>query len=129
MKPLQERKEDFYQEVAKFANVYDRHILRAFYEYWTETNPNGRKMLFEMKKVFQLSKRLARWKYNDETKFGTQLKEEKPKQRRFPNHPDRLYERNLSPQETMQFHKHLRDIGWEAIRVPGQAIVWKEVVR
>lgn len=65
-KTIEERKNDFMQEVAdKGLDKYPREMLRAFFDYWTEHNENGRKMRFEMQKVFNISGRLATW-YNKE---------------------------------------------------------------
>lgn len=33
-------------------------LAEDFFEYWTETNPNGRKMRFEMEPVFDISRRM-----------------------------------------------------------------------
>ena len=40
-------------------------MLNNFYRYWTEINDGGKKMRFEMEKVFQISSRLVTWHKND----------------------------------------------------------------
>ena len=46
-------------------------MLNNFYLYWTEINDGGKKMRFEMKKVFQLSSRLVTWYNNNYEKQKT----------------------------------------------------------
>ncbi len=36
-------------------------MLRAFYEYWTEHSPKGKKLRFEKETVFDVQKRLVTW--------------------------------------------------------------------
>ena len=40
-------------------------MIRAFFEYWTEKQPKGKKMRFEMQKVFDIKKRLVTWSSKD----------------------------------------------------------------
>ena len=61
-KTLEERKNDFMWKIAEVGKgVYPDEMLRAFFDYWSEHNENGKKMLFEMKKTFDIKKRLATW--------------------------------------------------------------------
>lgn len=55
------RAHTFQNQVAQFVNQYDKKMLRAFYDYWTEKNKTGTKMKFEMERTFEVSKRLATW--------------------------------------------------------------------
>lgn len=68
---------EFIERVARFnievinlklevRRILNQNQLMDFIEYWTEKNPNGRKMRFEKEKTFDISKRLKRWKRNDE---------------------------------------------------------------
>lgn len=43
----------------------DLNLLKEFSDHWTEHNENGRKMRFEMEKVFNIPKRMATWKKNN----------------------------------------------------------------
>ena len=57
-------------------------MIRQFFDYWTETNPNGDKMRFEKENTFDVSKRLARWKlnsynYNNSTSNEQRLQNER----------------------------------------------------
>lgn len=61
-KTLEEREKDFMWKIAEVGKgVYPDEMLRAFFDYWSEHNENGKKMLFEMKKTFDIKKRLATW--------------------------------------------------------------------
>lgn len=65
-KTIDERKNDFMQEVAdNGVEKYGQEMCREFFDYWTESNPNGKKMRFEMQKVFDIKKRLATWNKNN----------------------------------------------------------------
>ncbi len=73
-------KEDINAREEKFKIEVNNHIeysdeLRDnFIRYWTEKNPKGRKMRFEMQKTFEISKRLATFRKN-ETKWAPFQKE------------------------------------------------------
>ena len=67
---LEQRALDFRNDVAKHLNEYPKEMLRAFYDYWSESNEGGRKMKWEMQKTFNIPLRLATWKRN-ESKFNT----------------------------------------------------------
>lgn len=58
---LPNRKNQFYDHVAEFKETYPKEMLRKFYDYWSELNPSGTKMKFELQKTWELSKRLATW--------------------------------------------------------------------
>ena len=62
---FEEREKDFMQLLSPHLPEYGKEMLRAFFDYWTERNSNGKKMRFEMQKVFDINKRLATWKRND----------------------------------------------------------------
>jgi len=75
-KTLEERKSDFKLKVIGMIDVLGRDETKAFFEYWTEHNENGKKMRFEMEKTFGLSRRLATWKKKD--KSGSRFGENRP---------------------------------------------------
>lgn len=61
-KPIEERINDFMNEIAAVGkNVYPEKMLCDFFNYWSETNANGKKMRKEMQKTFDTKKRLATW--------------------------------------------------------------------
>lgn len=60
-KVLEERKVKFTMSLAPYANTYPREMLKQFRDYWCEHNEKGRKMRFEMQKVFNLKMRLKKW--------------------------------------------------------------------
>lgn len=61
-KSLDERKAEFYAKLVPYSGKYSKDVLRDFYDYWSESNENGKKMLCEMKKTFHIPGRLATWK-------------------------------------------------------------------
>ncbi len=63
-KLLLERKEDFRLKVNKFEVDYGLDLITEFYYYWTEHNEGGKKMKFEMQKVFDIKRRLVTWSKN-----------------------------------------------------------------
>ena len=73
---LEERKENFRKSLIPYLETYGKEMLRAFFDYWSESNEGGKKMLFEMKKTFNLNLRLSNWKAK-ENSFKKQS-EQKP---------------------------------------------------
>ena len=68
-KTIEERSIDFWNSIEAYKGSYGCEMLQAFYGYWSEYNEGGRKMRFEMEKVWNLPRRLATWASNDK-KFG-----------------------------------------------------------
>ena len=71
MEPLEHRKEDFRNRLRVWCDMNDPDCVKFpvwlrkdFWEYWTDTNDNGRKMYFEMEKKWNTGLRLATWKRN-----------------------------------------------------------------
>lgn len=62
VKNIEERKKDFATQVKQFLDKYDKEMLKAFYEYWSEHGPNDKKMRFEKQTSFGVSRRLSTWK-------------------------------------------------------------------
>ena len=69
-KPLEERKQEFYDSLRQYVGKYDKEMLRDFYDYWSESNDGGTKMRWEIAKTkggtFSIGGRLATWKRNEE---------------------------------------------------------------
>lgn len=64
-KEREARARNFYGEVAKFAEMYPKQMLRQFYDYWTEPNKSLTKMKFELEKTWDLGRRLNTWASRD----------------------------------------------------------------
>lgn len=60
-KTLEERQREFYDEVAQYVVKYDREMLRAFYDYWSEPNQKNTKMRKELERTWSTGGRLATW--------------------------------------------------------------------
>jgi len=69
-KGKEEKENDFKKSLLTFQDKYDVKLLEAFYLYWSESNPNGKKMKFEMQKTFDISRRLITWKKNEKNFSG-----------------------------------------------------------
>lgn len=67
---LPDRRKAFYDSLVPYVGQYGKETVREFFDYWTETNENGRKMRFEKEKTFGLGRRLATWKKREEA-YGT----------------------------------------------------------
>jgi hypothetical protein len=72
-----DRKLKFSTTLIPFLETYDRDLIRAFYDYWTEHGENDKKMRFEKEKSFGLGRRLATWNKNN---FGNNTNNKKQTQ-------------------------------------------------
>ena len=72
---LEERKINFDLDVLRLAEEMQMlpDTAKAFSDYWTEHNAGGKKMLFEMKKVFDVKRRMATWQKNEQKFKGNQM--------------------------------------------------------
>ena len=61
---LEKRKQLFYNRVYLFAMQFERKMLDEFCSYWCEHSEGAKKMRFEKESVFDIEKRLTRWKNN-----------------------------------------------------------------
>lgn len=62
---INKRIADFKKSLTPFLKVYSKDMLNDFYQYWTEKNNNGKKMLFEMQRTWSVKRRLQRWHKNN----------------------------------------------------------------
>jgi hypothetical protein len=72
--PIEKRKDDFRGAVGSFINDYDGACLDKFFMIWSELNPTGKRMKFELQQTWDLAGRLynwaAGWKAVEEKKKG-----------------------------------------------------------
>jgi len=69
-KHLTDRKKEFFEKViAQFQEQHPPQLLNDFCEYWTEHNEGGRKMRFEMQKIFNVKRRITTWVRNNNKVF------------------------------------------------------------
>ncbi len=61
---INQRRENFSKKVHEYTE-FTEPMRQKFFEYWSESNENGRKMRFEMQKVFDIKRRLNTWKTNE----------------------------------------------------------------
>lgn len=68
-KSIEERKKSFKESISKHKDQYSSELLNDFWRYWTEMNEGGKKMRFEMQKVFDVGRRLTTWSNRDNNNF------------------------------------------------------------
>ena len=54
----------FRKQVAQHT-TYEPIMLDDFADYWTESNPKGKKLKFELQKTFDIARRLKKWRSNN----------------------------------------------------------------
>jgi len=74
IKSKDERESDFRDATLKFIGKYPEKMLNDFILFWTESNPNGKKLKFEMRDTFDIGRRLVTWS----GKEFNQIPEKKP---------------------------------------------------
>tara|TARA_R110001599_G_scaffold2627_6_gene14260 strand:+ start:17138 stop:17986 length:849 start_codon:yes stop_codon:yes gene_type:complete len=60
-KTLEERKEEFKENLKPYLEKYGKEVLNKFFLHFAEHNEGGSKMLFETHKTWNLGMRLAKW--------------------------------------------------------------------
>jgi len=120
---IEKRKKKFIEDVLILKSNYSEGMITEFCSYWTEKNPEGKKMRFEMEKVFEISRRLTTWKNNqDKYTNGKQPHQ----QGKFPSYFDaRLYQQlsmgsNLG--QLQKYQEHLRANGYKFINNEWQRV-------
>lgn len=68
-KSIEERLSAFQNQLEPFIHQYGETMVKEFYKYWVEKNEGGKKMRFEMEKIFNVKMRIERWNRNNH-KFG-----------------------------------------------------------
>lgn len=87
--PIDQRAKEFGVALIPFLKEYGKETIREFYDYWIEHNAGGKKMRFEMEKIFDLKRRLATWKRNNDKWDFKRLKD----------HSEQIVTTKLNPQE------------------------------
>jgi hypothetical protein len=66
------REREFKESLFPFVGTYEKDLVKAFFEHWSEPDKVG-KMLFEKQKTWETGRRLSKWKRNEE-KFKSERK-------------------------------------------------------
>lgn len=113
---LEDRKDSFRKKVFSYRDKYENDMLEDFCTYWSEHNEGGRKMLFEMKKTFNIGLRLSNWKKKS-LEFG--VKSEKGV--KFPDGWDpEFVKKHCQDQKTWNdYQRHLKSLGLVKKSGPG----------
>lgn len=89
---LEQRSHDFGLKLVPYMENYGKPMIREFFDYWTERNKSGTRMRFEMENVFDIPKRLARWKlnnYNNNAQSnGTSQREDEERAKRLDSYAE-----------------------------------------
>jgi len=112
--PLNERKKLFWLKVNEIGKALELETLKDFYSYWIEKNEQGRKMRFELEKVFDIKRRLKTWDSNN-AKWN--------KTNNIPSEPDMNW-KWTDPKDWQAACKLWRENGWVKRDIPGQGTNW-----
>jgi hypothetical protein len=69
---IEQRKKSFAEILIPFVDVYGKDMIREFYDYWSETTLNNKKMKYELERTWSVERRLKTWSKNS-AKFGGAL--------------------------------------------------------
>lgn len=69
---IEHRKKSFAEILIPFVDIYGKDMIREFYDYWSETTLNNKKMKYELEKTWSTERRLKTWSKNS-VKFGGAL--------------------------------------------------------
>jgi hypothetical protein len=61
VKDINSRKQEFYNSLIPFLQIYEKEMIKEFYEYWTEHGEKDKKFRKEKEKSFNLELRLKTW--------------------------------------------------------------------
>lgn len=61
IKDINSRKQEFYNSLIPFLAIYEKEMIKEFYEYWTEHGEKDKKFRKEKEKSFNLELRLKTW--------------------------------------------------------------------
>lgn len=64
-----DKEAEFKNSLLPYLDTFGKDLLNEFFLYWTEKSPKGKKMRFEMQKVFDTKRRLDKWKKWSKTTF------------------------------------------------------------
>lgn len=59
------KEQNFRKNASLFSAEYSKEMIQDFCDYWTESNPNGKKLLYETKRTFDIKRRLSTWSKNN----------------------------------------------------------------
>jgi len=73
------REAEFKNSLRPHLDKYGKEMLNKFFDYWTEKKPKGKKMRFEMEKVFDIQRRLKTWESRNNNFKGSNKNNNEPK--------------------------------------------------
>ena len=79
------RKEEFYNSLIPYVEMYGKDMVRDFFDYWSEMNKSETKMRFEQQPTWEVAKRLATWAKREKTNGNRTEQSERDSQQRRVN--------------------------------------------
>lgn len=79
------RKEEFYNSLIPYVEMYGKDMVRDFFDYWSEMNKSETKMRFEQQHTWEVAKRLATWAKREKTNGNRIEQSERDSQQRRVN--------------------------------------------
>ncbi len=127
----QEFKNMVWEAMGRTFDEYPKWLVIEFCDYWTEMNPNGRKMRWEKQKTFDIKRRLLQWKRNSKKFNPDQWPVEEIS---FKNFFSRQFMKSLDMNARIKYLKHLEECGYKYVegshghsshlRDPENKIIW-----
>jgi len=68
---FEKRKDIFYKSLIPYTKMYEKDMIRKFYDYWTEPNKSHTKMRWELEKTWDVKRRLNTWASREPVKKET----------------------------------------------------------
>lgn len=76
------RKEEFYNSLIPYVEMYGKDMVRDFFDYWSEMNKSETKMRFEQQPTWEISKRLSTWAKREKINGNRNNQNERDSQQR-----------------------------------------------
>lgn len=76
------RKEEFYNSLIPYVEMYGKDMVRDFFDYWSEMNKSETKMRFEQQPTWEISKRLSTWAKREKINGNRNSQNEQDSQQR-----------------------------------------------
>lgn len=76
------RKEEFYNSLIPYVEMYGKDMVRDFFDYWSEMNKSETKMRFEQQPTWEISKRLSTWAKREKINGNRNSQNERDSQQR-----------------------------------------------
>lgn len=76
------RKEEFYNSLIPYVEIYGKDMVRDFFDYWSEMNKSETKMRFEQQPTWEIGRRLSTWAKREKINGNRNNQSERDSQQR-----------------------------------------------